>query len=158
MSTQPPLSVPDTVVGACSGRPTIGEWEAMLPLLTLDSNGYPHVCLLSRAELDADEERVYAVIASATTIANLRASGRATLVTVDSDAATYTKLDAESTSEDGGWLLVTFTVAAVKRDSIGIPLRPPSYRVEESIAIKEDWARSARLLAASARRPGHRTR
>lgn len=101
-----------------------------------------------RSRSGGQRAAVYPVITSATTAANLRASGHATLVTI---AATYTKLDAKSTREDGNWLIVTFTV---KQDSISIPLRPPSYRVDEDIATNEDWARSATLLVTSRGRRG----
>ena len=42
------------------------------PILTVDGDGYPHVCLLSCAELAADEYHVFAVVASGTTIENIR--------------------------------------------------------------------------------------
>lgn len=141
----PRQPVPRAVIDAVAGRPTVGEWDVMVPILTVDRDGYPHVCLLSRAELDADDERVYAVLASSTTI-GVRRSRRATLLTVGADAATYTKLDVASTHEDNGRLLVIFTVAAVRRDGIGIPLRPPAYLVTETLAAQENWARSTALL------------
>jgi hypothetical protein len=50
------------------------------------------VCLLSRAELDADERRLRAVVAGANTTANLRRSGLATLMLIGGDAAWYCKL------------------------------------------------------------------
>lgn len=143
------MTVPDEVRAAIDGRPTIGEWDVMLPLLTVDDSGFPHVCLLSRAELDADAEQVYAVLASPTTIGNVRRDGMATLVVVDKDAAVYCKLRASGvteSTEDGDWLAVTFAVASVKRDGIGVPLRPPEYLVTESVQVDENWARSAKLL------------
>lgn len=149
VSNQQPQPVPADVVAAVSGRPVSGEWEAILPLLTVDDNGYPHVCLLSRAEVAADRQHVYAVIASPTTIANLQRCGRATLVVFGDTAATYTKLVVNSAQTSGRWLLVAFDVTTVKRDSIDIPLRPPTCRVNDDVAARENWARSAALLAAA---------
>lgn len=140
------MTVPVEVLEALAGRPMVGEWDVMLPLLTVDDGGFPHVCLLSRAELDADDQHVYAVLASPTTIANVRRDGRATLVVVGEDAAVYCKLRAALSTDDWDWLGVTFAVESVKRDGIGIPLRAPKYLAAESVQVNENWARSAKLL------------
>lgn len=147
VSDQPTQPVPAAVVAAAAGRPVPGEWEAILPLLTVDDKGHPHVCLLSRAEVDADSRHVYAVIASPTTISNLQRCGRATLIVFDDVAATYAKLVVQSIEKSGEWLLVTFDVVTMKRDSIGVPLRAPACWVDEAVAVNENWARSAALLA-----------
>lgn len=139
-------SLPVEIHMALTGAPVVGQWDVMLPLLTVDDKGFPNVCLLSRAELDVDDERVYAVAASGTTVDNLWARGRATLIVVGDEAAVYCKLAAESLVPDGDWLAVTFRVESVKRDGNGIPLRPPRYLVAESLATEENWARSAKLL------------
>lgn len=83
-----PVGIRDALVG----RPAVGEWDPMFPLLTVDDAGFPHVCLLGRAELEADDAHLYAVLSSANTIANLASSRRATLIVIGPDAATYCKL------------------------------------------------------------------
>lgn len=140
------MIVPPELCAAVRGTPTIGTWDVMVPFLTVDEAGFPHVCLLSRAELDADAESVYAVLASPTTIANLRRDGRATVIAVAQDAAVYCKLTAEKSIVDGGWLGVRFSVASVKRDGLNIPLRPPGYLVTTDLAGTENWAHSTDLM------------
>ena len=115
--------VAEEVVAALEGSPRVGEWEVFFPILTVDGDGYPHVCLLSRAELAADEYHVFAVVASGTTIENIRRDGRATLVVFGPGSGTYCKLLAVATATEGGALGATFEVTWSKRDSIGIPLR-----------------------------------
>lgn len=48
--------IPPEVVTALAGQPVVGSWESMFPLLTVDGSGFPNVCLLSRAELRADQQ------------------------------------------------------------------------------------------------------
>ncbi|MBV9047720.1 MAG: hypothetical protein JOY58_05605 [Solirubrobacterales bacterium] len=62
-------------------------------MLTVDADGFPHVCLLSRAELEAGVSEIRGVIASQTTSANLKRSRRATLMVIDPAAAWYCKLE-----------------------------------------------------------------
>lgn len=138
--------VPAEVREALQGRPGVGAWNPMLPLITVDDQGYPHVCLLSQAQLDADDEHVYAVVASPTTIANLTRTGRATLVVVTGECAIYTKLDSCELTDEGDWLGVAFTVAHVKRDGIGVRLVPPRYLAADALPQDESWERSERVL------------
>lgn len=135
------------LVAALAGRPTIGEWDVMFPLLTVDAHGFPHVCLLSRAELDTHRGRLCAVLASPTTIANLRRDGRATLLAVIDDAAIYTKVELEHAIEDGDWLGIVCRAASTKHDSLAIELRPATYLPTAAVAEGENWARGALLLA-----------
>ncbi|MCU1651950.1 MAG: hypothetical protein JWQ60_3099 [Pseudonocardia sp.] len=86
---------------ALAGRPNVGDWDVMFPWLTIDDTGFPHGCLLSRAELDADRDRVHAVLASPATISNLRRHPQATLVGIDKHAATYAKLTVARTLTTG---------------------------------------------------------
>lgn len=51
-----PEMIPPEVVTALAGQPVVGSWKSMFPLLTVDGSGFPHVCLLSRAELRADQQ------------------------------------------------------------------------------------------------------
>ncbi|MDT7693735.1 MAG: hypothetical protein QOI75_3102 [Pseudonocardiales bacterium] len=142
----PTAAIPVELRSALAGRPTVGDWDVMFPWLTIDDAGFPHVCLLSRAELDADRDRVHAVLASPTTISNLRRHPQATLVAIDEHAATYAKLTVARGITDGSWLGVTCTLASVKRDGLPIPLQPPRYLATDTVAASEDWQRAAQLL------------
>lgn len=140
------MRVPAEVRWALNGTPRVGAWNDMIPFLTVDEHGYPHVCLLSRAELSTDEDHVYAVVASPTSIANLTRSGQSTLVVITDAAALYVKLDAAGLVQDQDWLGMAFTVAHVKSDGIGVPLAPPRYLAPQTITTDEDWDRSAQVL------------
>jgi hypothetical protein len=148
--------VPPEVLAMLSGRPATGEWEAMYPMLTVDDTGFPHVCLLSRAELNADRRNIYAVLASPQTIVNVRRTGKITLITFGADTATYLKLRITESVEDKNLFGIICKISSVKRDTLHIPLRPPQYLVTDALPETEDWARSARVmtqLAARAQQP-----
>jgi hypothetical protein len=146
------MTTPPDVVAMLAGRPVAGTWEPMFPLLTVDDSGFPHVCLLSRAELAADNRRVYAVLTSRNTIANLNRDGQATLFAVGADTAVYVKLIVRESLSDGDWLGVACEVASAKTDSLHVPLRPPQYLVTQ-VSVTENWARGERMLARLARPP-----
>jgi hypothetical protein len=91
-------TVPPEIVAALGGRPEVGSWEPMFPLLTVGESGFPHVCMLSRAELEADDYHVYAALASPTTVSNLSRRPAATLMVIGDDSAHYANLRAVQAS------------------------------------------------------------
>jgi hypothetical protein len=106
-------AVPGGVQALPRGRPQAGAWDPVFLLLTVDVAGFPHVCLLSRAQFDAGMGVVRAVIASPGTVSNLRRTGLATLIVVGSETAWYCKLRvAAPPIEVSGLLGVAFTVPA----------------------------------------------
>ena len=109
-------NLPKTIVDALIGYPEVGVSDIMIPLLTIDEAGYPHVCLLSRAELDADTNHIYAVVASPVTRLNILRDRRATLIVFTASAAYYSKLDATLMKDDGHLLGVIFTLHSIKED------------------------------------------
>jgi Pyridoxamine 5'-phosphate oxidase len=140
------VTVPPEIVAALAGSPEVGSWEPMFPLLTVDEPGFPHVCLLSRAELDSDATSVYAALASPTTVKNLTRRPTATLMVIVDDSAYYLKLRVVRTT--GSVLAgVVFEVISSVRDSLAIPLTPPRYLVTSSLPVAEAWAKSAELLS-----------
>ncbi|MBV9365580.1 MAG: hypothetical protein JOY89_15175 [Solirubrobacterales bacterium] len=144
-----PTPVPDEVRRALRGWPQVGIWDQMFALLTVDAEGFPHVCLLSRAELEAGVSEIRAVIASPTTSANLKRSRRATLMVIDPAAAWYCKLEVLGLRvRDGEPLGAKFQVASVKRDSVDVALKPARFLPTAALTRAEDWRRSERLLAA----------
>ena len=61
------MMVPPEVLALFDGQPEMNSWEPVFQLLTVDEAGFPHVCLLSRMELEAGTGHIYAVLASETT-------------------------------------------------------------------------------------------
>jgi hypothetical protein len=136
------MTVPAEVVAVLAGSPEVGSWEPMFPLLTVGEPGFPHVCLLSRA----DVHHVYAVLASPTTVNNLSRRPAATLMVILDDSAHYLKLRVVQTSGSVRTAVV-FEVFSSVRDSLAIPLMPPRYLVTSSLPVAEAWAQSAELLS-----------
>lgn len=145
----PPVALPAPIVAALAGRPEIGSWDQAVPLYTVDSDGYPHVALLSRAEVDVapDHGGLLAVVASPTTRGNLTARRTAGTTVVSGDTAFHLKLQVGRALEDEGALAVDLRLRSVKADSLGLPLRGFGFRVEAELPTLERWDRSTRLLA-----------
>jgi len=132
------MTVPAALAGLLDGRPTVGTREQAFMFLTVDQAGFPHVALLSRAEL--------AVVAGRRTRANLERDGRAGLVAVEGTTAHYAKLRVVRTIDAGESIGCAMTLAGYQADTLGIPLSPVSFVTTAGLARLEDWAASDRLL------------
>jgi hypothetical protein len=146
------MKVPAVLARLLGGRPVVGATEQAFPFLTVDEAGFPHVALLSRAELGVSpgDGEVLAVVASTRTRSNIERGGVAGLIAVEGTTAHYAKLRVVRTIEAGPVLGCALTVAEHKADSLGIALSPVSFTTTARIAQAEDWAASERLLRALA--------
>ena len=141
-------AIPSSMVEALDGYPEVGVADAMIPLLTVDEAGYPHVCLLSRAELNADSSHVYAVVASPVTKSNLLRDRRATLVVFTPRSANYAKLDANGFKENGHLMGIVFDLHSMKEDgNESFHMEVPRYMPTDEIATMEHWDLTRALLA-----------
>ncbi len=143
------MTVPRELASLLAGRPDAGAAEQAFPFLTVDEAGFPHVALLSRAELDvtADGGDVLAVIASRRTRANLTRNGRAGLIAIAGTTAHYAKLRVLHAIDTPAAIGCVLQVTEHKADSLGIPLSPISFVTTPKIARAEDWDASRRLLS-----------
>jgi hypothetical protein len=158
----PPYPVPADVAAQVHGTCRPGELDGIDALLTVDADGVPDVCLLSRTELDCTTDRIRAVVASSKARRNLARSARATLW-VWTPTPVYLAL-AVVRSEDGdGVTGYEFSITRVLRDELGaetdgepgtepsgeprIALVPPRFRVADWLAQAERWDLSAAMLA-----------
>lgn len=139
------------MAGLLRGKPAVGGLEQAFPLLTVDDNGFPHVCLLSRAELQPARDEVRAVIAGSGTRRNLERDGKAMLMAADGEAAHYLVLEAVRRLEGESALAVAFRVVDHIVDSAGVPLEGMRFVVGAHLPVSEAWGLSTRLLAALAR-------
>src|SRR5262245_49186078 len=148
--------VPDQLAELLEGAPEVDADEQAFPFLTVDDQGFPHVALLSRSELDVQPGRaeVLAAVGSPRTRANLRRDGRAGLVAVGGTVAHYAKLRVTRSLELDGLLGCALEVVEHKGDSLGIPLQPIGFRTSAEVARAERWEASARLLRALAGQTG----
>lgn len=140
------VDIPEGVLAALEGRPTVGSDEHVLQLLTVREDGVVHVTLLSRAEVDVHHGRVLIALAGHSTPANLSRTGRATLVVVDGPRCTSLALMPVARAGHAGMTgFVTLPVEA-REDSLGIPLRPIGFRIPDGLPGVERWEVSAELL------------
>jgi hypothetical protein len=141
--------LPAEVAQLLAGEPAEDAWEAAAQLLTTDADGYPRMCLLSRAELEADRDTVRCALRARRTIANLRRDGQGLLVVVGAQSAHYIRLRVriiiEGSGDEGGGIGVAFGVEAAEEDTLGIPLRPLMFRATSFVREQERWA-GIRLL------------
>jgi hypothetical protein len=142
------MTVPAALAGLLDGRPAVGGREQAFMFLTVDQAGFPHVALLSRAELavSPDGREVLAVVAGRRTRANLERDGRAGLVAVEGTTAHYAKLRVTRTIDAGESIGCAMTLAGYQADTLGLPLSPVSFVTTADLARLEDWTASDRLL------------
>ena len=143
------VNVPEELAVLLAGWLEPGRAEQAFPFLTVDEAGFPHVALLSRAELDVSPDRsaVLAVVASTRTRANLERDGRATLIAIGGTTAHYAKLRVTRSTTGGGALGCRLAVAGHKADSLGIALSPAGFTATAELGRLERWPDSRRLLA-----------
>ena len=139
--------LPAAVIERLAGFPVPGEWEPVFPLLTTDPGGEPRVCLMSRAELEAEPRRVRCAVRSRRTSANLRRTRLAVLQVVDDTVSWSIRTRLGRVVVDDGGLAAELLVTAVERDSLGIPLRPMGFLADGSVAALERWDDNAALFA-----------
>lgn len=144
------MIVPGELARLLAGRPDVGAAEQAFPFLTVDEAGFPHVALLSRAEVDVTQggSEILAVVASSRTRANLTRDGRAGLIAVGGSVAHYAKLRLVRTIDAPAALGCALEVTEYKADSLGIPLSPMGFVTTPEIARLEDWEASEQLLRA----------
>jgi hypothetical protein len=143
--------LPADVLAVLAGTPVAGQWEPVFPLLTTDAGGGPQICLLSRAEIDAEPGIVRCAVRSRRTSANLRRSGAAVLQVVEGTTSWSVRTRVGRTVTDDGGLAAELLVTDVEQDSLGIPLRPMGFLADAAIARLERWDDNARLFARLAR-------
>lgn len=142
------MLVPAAVQTCLAGEPTVGGVDTAFPFLTTDGDGFPHVCLLSRAELDADDEAIRVVVYSTHTAQNLDRDGRASLIVVDTGAAHYCTLLVARRVNEGRLMAYSLRLHAHKIDEVpGCELTGMTYAVTDEMPTFEDWDGSRRLLA-----------
>ncbi|HEY6499907.1 MAG TPA: hypothetical protein VIZ20_10810 [Streptosporangiaceae bacterium] len=149
--------LPAEVLGLLSGDAAEDAWEPVFLLLTVGADGYPQVCQLSRAEIEAAPPGVVRVVIRARrTIASLRRDGRGRLVVVGGQSAYYLSLRAGATlaEDDGRTLAVSFAVEATEADTLGIPLRPMMFQSSAYVRDRERWDDNRALLGRLARTEG----
>jgi hypothetical protein len=142
------VQVPREVYVEMQGHPQVGSPdEPAYLLLTTDEHAAPYVCLLSRAQLEADAETVRAVVYSSGTKANLDRTGTACLVLVIGGAAHYCTLAVRRQVTAGSLAGYAMGLRSYRRDEVpGAQLRGMHYTVTDRMARDEDWATTRRLL------------
>lgn len=128
--------LPDEVRQLLAGEPGEDTWEPAAHLLTTDDDGFPRVCLLSRAELATRADGVGCVVRARHTIANLRRDGLAVLAVTGEQTAYYVRLRARTVLDVGdgsGRAAIAFDVDGAQADTLGIPLRPMMFRASSRV-------------------------
>jgi AhpD family alkylhydroperoxidase len=143
-----PRPLPAALAALLAGRPAQDSTEQAFPLLTVDADGFPHVALLSRAEIEVSQTgtALLAAIASERTRANLLRYRRCTLIAVGGQTAHYAKFTVSATLSAAPLLGCELRLADYKADSLGIDLSPIEYAATSGLAQLEHWDRSRALL------------
>lgn len=141
--------LPVPVLALLAGKPSSASaFDQVIPLLTVDADGYPHVALLSRGQLRASPggQELLAAVSGARTRASLLSNRRATVILVSDRTAYYLKLDVASTIEHVGRLGAVLRMVRCISDSAGVDLAPMGFRRSTELAAREGWDDDAVVL------------
>jgi hypothetical protein len=141
------MRVPAGVAALVRGPVVAGGREQAFLLLSTDAEGFPHTCLLSRAELDVTANELLAAVASPRTKANLGRDGRGSLVAVGGTVVHTCRLVLRRQVVADGLLGAAFEVVEHRADSLGIPVAPLSFLASAELAELERWQACEQLLA-----------
>lgn len=101
-----------------------------VPLLSVDPEGFPHVALLSYAEIFLEQGALYFFPASASrTVSYLEQRPQATLLFIRAEFVYYLKGAVEKVAEEDGYTLFRFRPISVRQD-----LSPPG---EAEVRLKD---------------------
>lgn len=130
--------IPASVLGQLREERRIGDAEPMLPLLTVDPDGFPRVCMLSRGELWPEGDDLVVVLAARRASANLERSRRATLLVVEEKQLVYVRLAASGARRaESGVLVARLVAEGVEEDGVGVPLHPMTFTSTQDLAARE---------------------
>lgn len=141
--------IPAAALAVLAPGPNLdGSFEQVIPLVTVDPDGFPHVALLSRAQMrDGGTGRdLHVVVWVGTTSANLLATRRATVILVADQAAWYLKLTVVRAVEHNGRIGVILRLAKSITDSTGVDLVPMRFRSSGELAAEEGWDADQQVL------------
>jgi hypothetical protein len=88
------------------------------------------------------------VVRARHTIANLHRTGQGLLVVAGGETAYYVRLRVLATLEEapGRRLAAAFAVVAAEHDTLGVPLRPMTFRASAALRSHEQWDANRALL------------
>lgn len=130
--------IPEIVLTQLSGERGLGEAEPMFPFLTVDPDGFPRVCMLSRGELWPADGDLIAVVAARRAGANLERARQATLLVVGGEQLYYVRLVVIGAKRAASGVLVARLAAGeVEEDSAGVALHPMTFTSTEDLARRE---------------------
>ena len=130
-----------------AGDAVVGEHEQVFALLSVDPDGSPRTCALSRTEIAVDGTAVHVALHARRTTANIDRERRATLVAYDGDDILAIRLTLDFAVSHAGLFAARLAIASGETDSLGIPLRPPTFVPTTELSIQEHWDRTAVALA-----------
>lgn len=140
------ITVPPEVSAFLSGKPEMGSSEQVIPLLTIDAHGFPHACLLSRAQLDATDTEIRAAITSWGTRSNIRNNGVALILVTLGETIHHLKLGVLRAHDEKKVLLVAFEPIEYKADTLGIAVQPMTFTAGPWISSLEHWDETQIML------------
>jgi hypothetical protein len=144
------VKIPDMARASLS--PAASESASLqpaFPLLTVDDDGFPHVCLLASEQVAVVGDDLVAVsVAGSTTVRNLHDRGVATIVAVAGQFAHYLTCHVAQMCVIEGRHGFLLAVQAHKADTAGVDLSPIAFRFSPDLAIEERWHRDRAVLAA----------
>lgn len=140
--------IPNPVLDLLANERGLGDREPMFPLLTVDPDGFPRVCMLSRGELWPAEGDLIVVVAARRASANLERTRRATLLIVLENELVYVRLHlAGARRAESGVLVARLVGEGVEEDGAGVALRPMTFTSTRDLAAREHTRQNRDLVS-----------
>jgi hypothetical protein len=155
----PDTELPDEVVRLLND-PAPGAEQPVLPLFTVDDQGFPHATLSSARQWWTGDERLVCVLAAGRTARYLSRHPEALLLVIGERHAYSVRLHAARIQEtDDRRVAVAFDVTATESDTRGVGLTPMLFQVTDELARQEAISDGAAATAAQlAQQPSPVTR
>lgn len=114
-----------------------GSPDQAFALLTVDSGGFPFVCLLSTRQLAVRGEHIVALVHGRRTASNLERDGRATLHVIHEGASVLAGLQVSSLKELEMKTLFFFDVVTIESERRSTTLTPIAYHLDQDVLDAE---------------------
>jgi hypothetical protein len=155
----PDTELPDEVVRLLND-PAAGREQPVLPLFTVDDQGFPHATLSSARQWWIGDERLVCVFAAGRTTRYLSQRPQALLLVTGARQAYSVRLRAARIQDtDDRRAAVAFDVTATESDTRGVTLTPMLFQATDELARQERISDHAAATAAQlAQQPSPATR
>ena len=130
------IELPDEVVKLLRSAAD-GATPAIYPLITIDSDQFPHTSLSSARQWRVGDSRLAVVLTPGRTTRYLQRRPRALLVVVGADCVYYIRLQVAVVKAMDHHTVVAFEISGIEADTRGVALTPMRFAATDDLVRYE---------------------